>query len=318
MIQEIFITDLARNVLYGDSRLLPSESSLREYPIEYTGIRRLCKLKVNDVVLAVLYTETDNFTASRFLLDLKSLIEGRISRIDCRSVQKHYFVLLDLLQSSGLVFPVYTACSVDACIDVVESVYTVIGDDGHVLKNSIHGHVLTDGTDIVLLIGKCSAVFKSFEQTFDGTEISCRSDPCISFSVRDPPRVFFRMHRQEHIYTLESGFEGHFKYVVVAIPVGKSTYDASMHQSTGSSKLDMRDGVVVWRISRQSFARETIKIHAMGLEEEADTRPIMITFEIEDPLETSMRILGCRERSGRSRCFRARYTIRNGHYEIRQ
>lgn len=334
MIQEIFITDLACNVLYGSPRLFPASADLERagsgvwhgYPVETVGNRRLSRLRVNDVVLAILYTAIDNFTASRFLQDLKSLIERRISRIDSKSVRKNYFTLLELLQNVSSVFPnpiVHdTAASTrreNVYIDVVENIHTVIGEDGEVLKNCIHGEILSDGSDFKLLLEGNGAVFKTlFEKTPSGVEVSCGNDLRICFVVRNCPEVLFRMIRQEHVYTLESTFKGQFRHIEVAIPVGKSSYSTRILQSTGTSDFDMESGVVRWRISHQSFTKETIKVHAMALEEEADTRPIMVAFRIEDPQDTSVRIKGCKETGGSSRSFWARHIIQSGHYEFRQ
>lgn len=334
MIQEIFITDLACNVLYGNPRMFPSTMDARKaksgelgcsYPVESVGDRRLSRLKVNDVILSILYVDTDNFTASKFLVDLKNLIEGQISRIDCRSVKKNYFTLLELLQNAGMVFPSPIRSTADPSrrenvyIDVVENIHTVIGENGEILKNCVHGEILSDGSDFRLLLEKCDAEFKAFlEETRGGTEILCKNDPQINFTVRSYAKVLFRMIRQGPIYTLESEFKGQFKYIEVAIPVGKSSYSAKIKQSTGSSDFDMKSGVVRWLVSHQSFTKETIKIHTMRLEEEIDTRSIMITFKIEDPEETSITIRGCRGTDGSGHRFWARYTIQSGHYEFRQ
>lgn len=132
MIKEIFIADSLNNLLVGNSIFF--EKSRNSEKIK--------SLRINDIILSVCFTEIDPFTATRFLVDLKTAIEKRIFEISVESVKMNYFLILDLIKTPETVYlfqktKVFTG---DVFINIVQRVQCVI-KSGKVLMNQSYGDV---------------------------------------------------------------------------------------------------------------------------------------------------------------------------------
>lgn len=100
MIEEVFISTINHKVLYGNTILYPKSP---KYPLHIVnnGVesKMLSQLRVNDVILSIMYSNFDAFTASKYLVDIKDELENILVRLDSTSINNQYFIVLEILQN---------------------------------------------------------------------------------------------------------------------------------------------------------------------------------------------------------------------------
>lgn len=331
MIHDIFITDLSYKILYGNPRAFPVDidgkavAKLEEnYPVQNLGDKKLSNLKVNDVILSVYYSNTDTFSISKFLLDLKNGLENKISALNTKSVKSNYFIILKYLSDTDLTsvvspknFPILGTDNV--YIDVIQKVHTLIGTDGRVIKNEVHGEIIHSDSNFKMVVESEKGHFKGdFENIQGKIEISTSTTNPITFYQANFDCVLFRMTRVGDIYTFESDWKGKFGSIEFIIPVGKSAYSAETKHNSGISEFDLKNGLVRWKFTNVIFAKEAIKILPRLLQPEKIQDSILINFNIEDIASKDVKIKSCHSFDNANKKYWVKYILQSGHYEIRQ
>ncbi|KAI5171994.1 AP-1 complex subunit mu [Pancytospora epiphaga] len=332
MIREIFITDLTNKVLFGDLALYPSSPS---YPLHIMDNNRLCQLKINDVILSILYENMDSFTAAKYLYNLKAIIVELITEINEKNVCDYYFSLLELLHGCDVMRVNHHRISLnlnltdDTYIDVVESVHTVITKNGTVLENTIYGSVLLskkcEGTIKMTLdkgtkykiTAKSNYKLKSELDKIEltGKNISS-SDILLNYNVPVSKNVLISMKRLDNKYTFMCPEKLKFKFIRFMIPVSNTTFSVKTHTSSGYAKFDAEKNTVIWDFDDGEFFSEAISIERHALEETVDKKPIKICFTIQNWCESGLSVKSCINEDCPLDRFWITHTTQDGHYEI--
>ena len=359
MIESIFISDLSRKLLVGAHQSLSesgfinnnnilnaisidldlnadSEKNTSEYntisndnyPITFLPSSRIAHLKVNDILINILYQGIDNFQAAKFLLDLKSYIEDKIITLNATSIQKHYFLLLELLQTPVINFKSNSIGEQNkdtTYIDIVQNIH-FLSEGENVIVNKMHGEVFVDTNCIgpldIQIEKKRPMKAKSvhmIEETESQLKIRCEnieSQSLFSFYHRNLNVRYFKMVRSRDFVTLESEYKGLFKHIEIIVPVGILTYKVEMRASNGKCDFDIKKGLVYWRFRDCIFKKETIKFSISALEMQTNNLPVTINFRIEDSECCSFKLTNVINREYPTQQFWVRNTTQSGIYEL--
>lgn len=347
MIECIYIADTTKRVLFGSHPLLSQygyyldkESRDQQiietaelackrepnYPITYGDGVRMAHLRVNDVILNVLYRHEDNFQASKYLLDLKLYLEDKLVEINIENVTGNYFMLLDILQTPDFISkPSKFVLKEHVFVDIVENIHcTVIGDC--VVSNSSHGEVFLDqnpsGTVAVTLEKSEPLMLKSIYRLTESENkatLSCvdpESRSLLSFFRRESPVVYFRMKRTVNLITFESEYLGEYRFIEFIIPVGMNAYQVDSSVSGGECEFNLKTGKVHWRFKDTQFKKATVKLNVSSIEEESITEPITVNFRIENSENCALQLTKAENAGFPEQKFWVRSTIQSGHYEL--
>lgn len=334
MIHEVFILDDTKKILFGNPRLYPENPS---YPIHETPEGRLCQLRIKDIILSILYSQFDNFTATKILLDLKFQIQSKLVEIDSKSVKDNYFFLTEMLQSIN---SIHLSKSKDinkdkiplsdnnVYIDVVESVRTIISPDNKVINNSIFGHVISTQGDIEkvkILISKpknfkiITSTSYKIKDNLNTIELSGENIPSntsiMSYIIHDVKTPILTVNKTGSAYIFTCNPRLTFKSLKIRIPIGSSIFDADIQTSVGTARFDIDEGEVVWSFKNFFFNTESITIDAKGSRNEEFLKPIKIDLNISEWIETGLRIESCKTEAKK---IWVHYSTQSCLYEIRQ
>jgi hypothetical protein len=234
MIQDIFVSTLSNQIIFGNGSKYPEVS---KYPIENIGDKTICQLKVNDIILSIVFSHIHSFCASKFLLDLSVLIKSKINILNSESVSKYYFILLELSQNPEIVFETPTPKQIQSGInlDIVEDVYTVISKNGIVLKTKISGNILINYKNFQesLLKDNMLKVRLNIDDIISyNSPYECIEDLCsveVVNSVINHPSLIsyssffkhtlFRLKKVNSSYTFFSDCNLKFSFIKIMIPV---------------------------------------------------------------------------------------------------
>lgn len=332
MIEQIFISDDSNKILYGNQKLLPE---ILQYPLHIENDKRISQLKINDVILSILYCNYDNFTSAKILQDLKLFLESKILKIDSKTVKENYFLISELLNNinSILISQSFDKERIlpdnNAYIDIVEKIHAVIESDGNVIKNCLFGNVIcSSGTitqlkTIITKSKKYEMIMSSkynFKDHLNRIELEAsklNQDPVIlSYSILNlnHPIISFKKNTK-NCYTFICNPNIKFKNLLIKIPFCNSTYAAEIKSSAGTFHFDINSSLVVWEFKDFNFSSESIEIEPKFLTLDDFKFPIQIEFTISEYLESGI----CIESSNAGNTqFWAHCTTQSGHYEIRQ
>lgn len=298
MIEEVFISDLSNNLLFGHSHSFPFKSPAPmqggphcplTYPASVHSGRRYSHLRVNDAVLTVRFTDLDSFSATRYLVDLKLYLEDKISKITAESVRSNYFALLELLKTPEIafgaihggakVFNENARISNSVFVDIVQNIHCVQSVGGGVLRSRTYGEVFLDRTPVsslkMVLHVPDGVEFKTpypFEQQRAGNSpgsvvvVSGRSIEnrnVLSFQIGSSPISYFK---------LEAGGSE-----------SRRGGRESVHTCTFTSEYKGRFKLVEFRIPVGGRAYKT-EVRASGGEHEFDMKTGTVHWRFKDCL----------------------------------
>lgn len=332
MIQEIFITTPAKKILYGDITKYPHAP---QYPTHIMESARLSQLKINDVILSILYTNWDGFTAAKYLLDLRKHIEAKVLALNERNVVENYFVLVELLQGIGIIhkskaITLPTLISPEnVYIDVVENVHAIVASDGSVIKNSLFGSVIVDKaleTPIKMVVdtGRRYAVMLktgheivSVDNNLTVSGICEQSEALFCmYHVSMVPTTMIKLERVDNRYTFHCGHSQKFKFLTFRIPLPRTTYATKLLYKKGAAEFNLSESYVEWKFNDTQFTEESISIEKSVLEETVDDRPVQIYFNIPGWAETGLRVISCTCPQKPTIKFWITHTTQDSCYEI--
>lgn len=350
MIECIFISDSSNRLLFGshpilsdlgfslsgeiwDEDLVPIEikkaqiSSVK-YPITYLKSSRIAHLKVNDVILNILYQGIDNFQAAKFLLDLRGHIEDKIINLTSKTVKRHYFLLLDMLQGTEIGYkahPDSITIKESVFIDIVQNINCITSGDT-TLVNSSQGEIFLDHTGIesleVTLEKRDIVATKSthkIQQEGNLIKIHCvnlENANLLSFYQKNIDMIYFKMKRTGNTVTVESEYKGVFKFIEIAIPVGMHTFKVDPNTSKGKCEFDIKSGILYWRFKESNFQKETVKFNISTLDEDVEERPVTVNFRIENSNNCALKLVNTINPSCPGQQFWVRNTTQSGYYEL--
>lgn len=333
MIHEVFIATPAHKVLYGNTTLYPESPA---YPVHAMADNTLSQLRVNDVVLGVLYRNLDDFTAAKYLLDLRRLLEDKILLLDQKTVFTKYFIILELLQGLDIIHSSRESLSLslisgdNTYIDVVETVHAVVLGDGTAIKNSIYGNIILGKTypdSLRMVVDKGRKYFVCPKSNYeianhlDKIEIQGRetdhNTALLTYSVNNINNTLFRLDRVGNRYTFVCRSKLKLKFVKFVIPVPRTTFSADLRCTAGHAEFDMENSQVVWRLSEHVFSSESILVEKSVLEDFVDSRPVVVHFNIPEWTESGLKVEDCSCAEAPGTRFWVRYTTQDGCYEIR-
>lgn len=313
MIHEVFITNTSQKLLYGNHK---NFEMTENYPIDDLGSRKLAKLKINDVILIILFSQIDNFTASKFLADLKCYLESKNLILSNESIASNYFLFLNALQDLEMVgLRDISNNSTNVYIDIYYNVHTLIYN-GKPIINKIFGEIVSDHTEFTINLDtpfeiSDSAKIANYHEINYNEKIKFYED---SFKT-----VFFNVTREDDLFIFESEFKDVFKEIEISIPIGPQALIYKMELSTGKANFQLKSGIVVWKIKNSKFSRETIKIISDNNIQEEDRRSILVNFKIENSVGLGIKVRSCQNNNGGgNKNFWVKHIVRSGNYEIRQ
>lgn len=341
MIKDIFISDESNNLLIGptynfpfigvdtlvpgsDQKIKPENfmAQAYSYPTGMVSGHKYSHLRINNVVLSIMFTDIDNFTATKFLVDLQRFLETKLPKITTETVKNNYFLLLDLLKSpETVILPSFHKPRIfneNVFINIVQSINYVQNSENQVIKSKIFGEVFLDHSDVrslkVSLQLQPGTSFKTpYPFVEDGSSViisgkALENRNILSFQRRDQP-VHIKMEKSGNAYTFRSEEKTKFKFLEFKIPVGMNTYRVDVKISSGEYNFDMSTGMIYWRFNDAFFDKEEIKINLYSLSDEISTDAIVANFKVEDSGNCPVKIDGCVNNLQPSQKFWARSTI---------
>lgn len=316
------------NSNFDNEEPLKDDSNHDSYPIIYLDSSRIAQLRVNDILLNILYQDMDNFQAAKSLLDIKNLIEEKIITLDSKSVQKHYFWLLEHLCLPNLdLKPEFQnkQPTDNLYVDIVQNIHCMSQGET-ILINKIHGEAFLDNSYSdslnILIHKKKPIVVKSthkIEENREEIKIRCENietPNLFSFYQKDLYLKYFKMKRNKNLITLESEYKGTFKYLEIIVPVGNLAYRAETQASGGKCEFDIKKSLIYWRFRDTVFKKETLKFNISALEMQENENPIIINFRIENADCCAFRLESVVNKSMPSQKIWVRNITQNGIYEL--
>lgn len=310
MIHDIFICNLECRLLYGDNRTFQKPDN---YPVIDLGDKRIHTLKVNDIILSILYSQIDNFAALQFLRDLKRFIEKRINEITEKTVEDNYFVLVNLLQNVseiGLALETENK-SEDVYIDITYTINALLSKKNEIIQNYIQGEMKANIKGFKIHTSSDYAISSSV-----GNGIVYISP--VKFSNFNFQKLMFKLHKNENEYTFECGCKEVFKHLEICIPIGKTAFSTKITKTNGKAEFDIQAGVVRWTFHDFRFNKEIITIIPQKYEEEIEYRSIFINFCVDEISDINIKIESCEMLDKSQKRFWVKNQVKSGNYEIRQ
>ncbi|KAM0680102.1 hypothetical protein GINT2_001795 [Glugoides intestinalis] len=365
MIKEIFISDTFNNLLVGNTYQfsLAEQDKFICKNDGFTNKKECCRacdkcyktssIKINDVVLTILFQELDPFSAIRFLIDLKTVLEKKIMKITSDTVKKNYFLLLEILKTPETTFLLQEKEALfqlknNIFVDFVQNVHCVIRN-GNVLLNKCYGDVFIsehsqldqylynfikfkgasdesvslDGNDQIEFVFKKEkeVQFKTpYPHEDAGNRVLITAEDLgnrsiMSFSFENT-FIYFRLNKKGNKYSFVSEYKGKFKLIEIKIPLGCKAYSANANISSGEFSFDQKNGDAYWRFKEKKFEKETIELDAKWLdEEEPESKGLQISFKIEQE-NLPIQLISCRNQINNKQAFWSRSMTQSLRYEI--
>lgn len=332
MIQEIFITTPDHQLLLGNPSLYRKPTT---YPVHVLSDSKLSQLQVNDVVLAILHRNMDDFSAAKYLKDLKEFLESKIASLTSLTVNSNYFAIQEYLQGIHSDLRIRESSildyipSDDIYIDVVESVYTVIGPGNYVLQNAIQGNIIPTGRrlhDIRMSIDKSSRYISTYSTDYGMTENEnsievtgkkiLQPTVLISYYIQKANDPIMSMSRTGNKYEFISTVKSEYKFLIITIPVSPSTYQVRIKAESGKATFFMDKGQVQWEFIDNTFERETITIEEVAYDSRKNDKPVLVRFNIPKYTDGAVKVRHSQCTESAQAKFWIRYSTQDGHYEI--
>lgn len=314
MIHDIFITTFNDKLLYGNNKTYPLNS---EYPLSIYENKKLHKLIVNDVILSILYSQIDNFSALKFLNDLKKFLESKNIEINENSIKNNYFEILSYLQNIAEIgiYSEKSSNSEDVYIDIYYKIHTLLDNKNNSLQNYVYGDIISNVKNFKMKANSEYEI-KIINESKNENEIVYNDS--IKFNNLHFERIMFIMNKKDNTFIFESEYKGTIKNLEIKIPIGKTAYQAKIDKSNGKAVFDLENGIVKWTFSNYKFQKESITLNVKKYEQEEEFRSIMINFTIEDETDFGIKIQSCEMIDKSFKRFWVKNTVCSGHYEIRQ
>lgn len=294
---------------------------------------KVAQLKVNDCILSILYADTNNFMASRTLLNIKKKLEAMGLEITKKSVINNYFIFLKELHSPNLVLdPIKKKINFrtdNIYMDVVEQYQTVLKNN-KVIMNKIFGEIqYRDDREIwadirlpkdVENIKTCHKTEKVIGENGSGVKIYYKAGAktLMSYAVDNSETPLIYMERVRDTYTFKAKEGIKFKTIKISIPVPKTTYEAQVTHKNGEHELDSKENYVIWKMVNTSLTEEGIAIQPLLLKEASDNRSVRIEFVIENYQHRICEVKKCEVVHSKDTAIWVKYFTQAQHYEIRQ
>ncbi|KAL6121957.1 hypothetical protein NUSPORA_01066 [Nucleospora cyclopteri] len=344
MIEEVFISNSSNNLVFGDFSKFPLNKL--DYPMAQVFSKRICQLKVNDVILSILYRDMDNFMATKQLLNIKNCLIYNNIEITEKSVINNYFLILRLLDQPNLIFDQkkdnFSLKTDNFYLDVVEEFHSIIRysellNTTDVIKNSIYGEVIYKDSreiDIKIKLEPCVNFYRSsYLQQCNKEEIKLPSfsdqnqilncsykkgnKTILSYNVHSLEKPFINLSKNKNMFKFYTADQVKFKTLRIRIPVQETTFAAQIESRNGVAELDTKNSYVEWKFNSYEFKEESILIIPSVLEKSTDKRSILIDFLIENRNETYAKIVESKAVHNKSAKIWVKYFTQAGRYEIR-
>lgn len=300
MIEDLYILDDKKNVLYGDpSKIRPvldpkGESSLL-----------LTTLRCNHVFLGALYTD---FHPLHVIQMLKVVAKHLPADLDPEKVKGRYFAIFEMLQKhcAGDVFlkdpgttqilPTKILRNTDfttfgsrneVFLDIVEKFTAILDTDLGTVRSDVVGKVLCRTSmakpaeiHVPIVHDKSVEFLSNNRYSYDGHVRTFRAMGYGSFVVAtyikmdaDPPVLLRRT---------DDGYEAVLKMpmerIKVTIPVQKTAYNVQASPERGTAKYFEKKSAVEWQISNPRFRNAKLSLRTDFLDEEDVGETIRVEF----------------------------------------
>ena len=330
MIKDIFIINKYGKVLYGNKSKYPPLSLM--YPIdEYQG-NKLCQLKVNDCILAVLYQDIDNFMISKMLLNIKNVLQFNGLEISEKFILSNYFLFIKLLYFPNLILePKFSKLNLKTdnfYIDVVEQYQTIIRNNC-IIKNSIYGEVIYKDNREIKIEAKLPIMVNILKSNHKITVDKDKNDnnikiyykngnrTLLSYNINNINEPLIYFEKTNHVYKFKTQNWIKFKSIRIRIPVFKTTYNAQIDVKQGTAILNEKENYIEWKMTNIVLFEESIYISPQTLYNISDNRNIKIDFVIENYKNSLIKIYKSEVIFNQEARIWVKYFTQAAYYEIR-
>jgi len=334
MIEEIFIVRHDERVLYGDASKY--FGSIQDVISESEGAR-ITRVRMNDVVVGVLYRSMSDISALKYVEWLRKRLERSIGMVCEKNVLGNYFMLFRIiskhereLDDGGERHFFAGMNNNNVYLDVVER-HSAIVDEGRIVVNRAEGSVylktvFSDERMIKVAIGKLNVgtiAYKSDEVVHDevgAVKIEIKSDGMESevfrYYAARSKRLLVVVYGDEGGYVVECSEPTKFDELVIFFPVPREALKVVHRHKAGSSVYDESSNVVRWDLSGVVVASERMEYCVERFDAGEDMRPILVHFMAKNWNDCMVRIESA-ECIGHSMNFWTRYAVVSGKYEMR-
>lgn len=289
MIEEIFIT-ANEKVLIGDINLYPKKLS---YPTSVSGDKQITQLKVNNVVLGILYSNIDSFTALQFLEKLKEQLESKFYNLNAQHVLDNYFIIREMVNRLFLEnlkgnFKLPALSTNEVHIDVIE-IY-----NGNIQNNiylcDVFGYCFikprfNEKNFLKLIIKKD----KNINYLSDYKILDRFNKLEMELNVYDKDLQILKYHTNSNLpfkiqYTSElitiSADNIYFESLDIIIPLKYQSNEMILEQSKGAIKFIEEEEKVIWSFKKHYLVKENLKIKIGDIKDLLKTIPIQVKSKI--------------------------------------
>ncbi|KAM0671551.1 hypothetical protein CWI42_020360 [Ordospora colligata] len=334
MIEEIFIVRHDGKILYGDTGKY--FGSIGDVVSEDEGAQ-LLRVRMNDVVVGVLYKSMSGISALKYLERLRIRLERSIGMICEKNVLGNYFQLFRIISKpekevrDGRGKHFFAGISnYNGYLDVFER-HNAIVDRDRIVMNKAEGSVYLktvfgEERMIKIAIDKLDAQtieYKSNEvihNEVNGIKIEIKSSGIESevfryYAVRNM-RPLVIVYEEEGGYVVKCSKPTKFDELVVFLPVPREALKVVHRHKAGSSVYDEVNNVVRWDLSGVVVMSEKIEYYAEGFGVREDMRSIRVHFMAKDWNDCMVKIESA-ECVEHPMNFWIRYAVVSGKYEMR-
>jgi hypothetical protein len=329
MIEEIFISSKDK-ILLGNPDLYPQNPS---YPTHTTGSSQYTQLKVNNIILGILYSNIDVFIIIEYLQVLKRNLENRFNNIDEQIILDNYFIVRELFSKNCLriseeekIYKLPVLSTNEIFIDVIET-YNAIIDKSHI-NCDVYGYCFVkprfnEDNFLKLLIKKDKNIdyisnYKIVER-FNKLElelnVSNKDLQILRYKAKGALPFKFTQEGDNYVlYTDDIQFDN----FEVFIPISAQSKFVKLNSTKGISFYDEMKNIVKWKFKKEKICKATLNLKAEYFKNIEELRPIQISFSV---TRTNKNILNIEK----AICIDntkvdvwIRYDICNGKIEIRK
>lgn len=338
MIEEIFILDEDRSVLYGDPAKIAPFPNVPVHILDST--RMLTTLRCNKVFLGALHSSLHPMHVTQFL---KVVARNLPSDLDAARVRSRYFAIVNILQKhcinnvfltepeSTQMLPVNIPWDTsifrigvknEAFVDVLESFSAILDTNHNVITSEIIGCIVcrtsfakmseikvSISAGDVEFMGEVESTRSGNVHTFEATGYSS-SIVLARYVHRDVvPPVSMSCTEEGYEISLQKALD----LVNVIIPVPKTAYNVNAAVDQGAARYIEKENAIEWKMKDVSFPKAQMRLRILSLEKEA-LHPMQIQFWGSGNM-SRIRVLSIR---GNLKIEPyAKYQVESGAYEVR-
>jgi len=337
MPKELFIATENHKILYGNPYKYPETAHI-EYPVHGYNGKFLSQLKINNIILSVLYSKIDCFSAAKYLLDIKTYLETHLKCLDSRSVKANLRKIVELLEMNNECFseqpgavwenPLFQR---NQYIDVIEKVHGILTPEGarHLM---IEGEVVISQNNMITEMElelefengrevECKSVY-DLKKVDGAVKISvdkiCSGVSICSYTILNRVAAPIEFHKIDGEYVFKSEISAQFKELAISIPQPETTYSVAIKSAMGEAYYDRETRNVVWRMAGVNFLGETISVEGKTLDDGVCDLPIKVEFSLPNYSHSRMKVKSCKGKEQKKESFWIHYCTQNGRYEIRE